>query len=253
MTASIDPESISVIHLRLGGANAINQALFTYLSAEMAAAVRAGAPAIVLTGHGRFFSAGLDLISLYEFTRDQMEVEMKAFSEGLLQLATFPKPIVAAINGHAIAGGCILGMACDYRIAAEGEYKIGLNEIQLGIPFPVVALELAKAAIPVDRHAETMFFGELFSPAEALKRSLIDELAPAEELLPLARSRAAKLGGWPASGYRQIKLDSRHSLVDRVRSRLSEQTSEFLDIWFDADTRARLGEMRASLLAKKKS
>jgi len=141
-----EADGVAVVRLQTGRANAINPA---FLEAANAALEKAtGAGAVVLTGYDRYFCAGLDLVTLSDFSRGQMLAFMGQFDRLVLRLFTWPRPVVAAINGHAIAGGCALALACDVRIMARGEFRMGLNEIELGLPLPISALEVARASIP---------------------------------------------------------------------------------------------------------
>ena len=120
--------------MRHGPANALDPALVARLGASLDEAERSGRP-LVLTGNDRFFSAGLDLAGLPE-DRDEMGAFVDAFDEFVRRLFLFPCPTVAAVNGHAVAGGAILATACDVRIGAAGSYRIGVSEVQLGVIFP---------------------------------------------------------------------------------------------------------------------
>ena len=124
---------VAVLPMRAGKANAIGSAFLDRLSAQLDAVESSQASALVLTGEGTAFSAGLDLPEVVALDRGGLERFIRRFSEVMLRVFTLPMPVVAAINGHAIAGGCVLAMQADARIAGAGDYRIGLNEVQLSL------------------------------------------------------------------------------------------------------------------------
>ena len=133
--------------MRAGKANAIGTAFLDRLSAQLDAVESSGASALVLTGEGTAFSAGLDLPEVAGLDRARLERFIRRFSEVMLRVFTLPVPVVAAINGHAIAGGCVLAMQADVRLAAAGDYRIGLNEVQIGLGLPAVVVETLRAQV----------------------------------------------------------------------------------------------------------
>src|SRR4029077_13032439 len=128
-------------------ANALNRDFFAELVAllgrlEAAADVRA----VVMTGTGRFSSAGLDLFEVFGYPPGDFTDFTARFDAGFAALFGFPKPVVAAVNGHAVAGGAVLAAAADVRLMAEGDGRVGLTEIQVGVPFPAAILEIVRSA-----------------------------------------------------------------------------------------------------------
>src|SRR5262249_7857078 len=128
---------------------------------------------VVLTGYERFFSAGLDLVALYELPRHEMDAFMAWFDAVMLRGFAFPRPVGAALGGHGLAGGAILALACDARIMGASAGRFGLNEIRLGVPFPASALEIVRQAVPAGAVEEILYLGELFEPRAALTRGLV--------------------------------------------------------------------------------
>ena len=133
---------VAVLRLAHGKVNAIDVELLEELEEELTAAERSPARALVLTGRGTSFSAGVDLFRVVEEGRFYLELFLPVLSRALGRLFTFPRPVVAAANGHAIAGGAILAFACDHRIVADGPARIGVPELQVGVPFPCLPLEI---------------------------------------------------------------------------------------------------------------
>src|SRR5262249_44723026 len=137
-------DGLAEIRLACGKANALNPRSLAALAGALAEARQSDAAGVVLTGYDGFFSAGLDLVQSYALEPAAMDAFMRGFDHVMLEVFAFPAPVVAAVNGHAVAGGCILALACDARVTVERSIAIGLNEIRLGVPFPASALEIAR-------------------------------------------------------------------------------------------------------------
>lgn len=223
--------------MRHGPANALDPALVARLRASLDEAEASGRP-LVLTGNDRFFSAGLDLAGLPE-DRGEMGAFVDAFDELVRRLFLFPCPTVAAVNGHAVAGGAILATACDVRIGATGAYRIGVSEVQLGVIFPAVAFEVLRAAIPPERTAEVLLRGRLTGPEDALANGFLHELAEPESLAVRAAERAEELGALPREAYAHTKRELRGGFADRALSQAAAKRERFLDTWFSGESKAR--------------
>ncbi len=142
---------LGILHLRASNANAMNERVLQAISAGLQEAVAADLKGLVLTGYDRFFSAGLDLLTIYEFDREQMRRFIADWEATMIRLFEFPMPVIAATNGAATAGGCILAMACDHRMMAAEGAVIGMNGIRLGITLPAAALAIVRDGIPVSQ------------------------------------------------------------------------------------------------------
>jgi enoyl-CoA hydratase len=238
-------DGVAVVRLQAGKGNAMNPA---FLEAAGAALDKTtGAGAVVLTGYERFFCAGLDLVSLYEFSRGQMSAFMGLFDRLVLRLFTWPRPMVAAINGHAIAGGCILALACDVRVMARGEFRMGLNEIELGLPLPISALEVARASIP-QAHLDTLLYGgQLYGPDEMSAKGIVDGLANSETVVSESLEVAQHLAAKPSAAFTQIKACLRRPFAERIEASIRANADRFTDAWFHQDARARIAEARRAL------
>lgn len=233
--------------MRHGPANALDPALVATLGASLDEAEASGRP-LVLTGNGRFFSAGLDLAGLPE-DRDEMGAFVDAFDELVRRLFLFPCPTVAAVNGHAVAGGAILATACDVRIGATGGYRIGVSEVQLGVIFPAAAFEVLRAAIPPERTAEVLLRGLLTGPEDAVTNGFLHELAEPEALAARAAERAEELGALPRVAYSHTKRELRAAFAERALNQSRKKRERFLDTWFSEQSRA----LRAAILAGRKN
>ena len=192
---------------------------------------------VVLAGGEKFFSIGFNLPELIEFNRKQMAGFFEAFNNLALRLFTTPIPTVCAVCGHAIAGGTILALAADFRIAAAGKKLMGLNEVKLGVPVPYLA-DLLLRQIVSDRAAnDILYAGEFLTTTDAAAIGLVDETAAAEA----AETRAvAKIGGMtklPAEALSAVKENRTAAVRQRYAARFREKNEVFLDCWFSAAAR----------------
>jgi enoyl-CoA hydratase len=206
-----------------------------------------GSEGIVLTGRGTIFSAGVDLFRLLDGGRPYLERFLPALSRAFWRLFSFPRPVVAAVNGHAIAGGCVLACGCDLRIMAEGEATIGVPELRVGVPFPGVALEILRFAAPVDRLPEWLYLGEIYRPEEALQRGFVHEIVDPPLLAERAMELAADLGR-RGEGFAITKRQLRQPSLDRIRGRTGELEDQVVEKWLHPNTRASIrGYLDATL------
>lgn len=199
---------MAVLRMEHGKANAIDLELASEL-ADRLRVLRDGrpSPALVLTGSGSIFSAGVDLFRILEEDDAYVDAFFEAFGGALVALATHPRPVVAALNGHAVAGGCILACACDRRLMAEGAGTVGVPELSVGIPFPEIALQILRAAVPARRMRDLVYGGRTLDPDDALAAGLVEELVPAERLAARAREVAGRLGAVPRETFALTKRE----------------------------------------------
>lgn len=184
--------SVAVITMDDGKANAVNDDMIDGLNAALDES--GGARAIVLAGRPGVFSGGFDL-GVVAHGGPAAEALVRRGGELLLRLHTSPVPVVVACTGHAIALGAVVLMAADYRVAADGEVGIGLNEVAIGMPLPSLALALAEQRLNAARRTEAVLLARVWTPAQALDVGFVDEVAPADEVLDRAIARARDLGG----------------------------------------------------------
>ena len=161
--------------------------------------------AVVLTGAGSAFSAGVELFRVVDDGPRYIDALLESLGALFSMLRAFPKPLVAAVNSHAVAGGCVIACACDYRIMAAGQGRIGLPELKVGVPFPAVASDIVRSVIPRRYQREVMLLGRLYDPEGAAERGLVDEIVPADDLLGRARETALDLASIPAAAYSLTK------------------------------------------------
>jgi enoyl-CoA hydratase len=221
-------ESGGIVTLRLnhGKASAIDVELFEALRDQLDAC--ADARAVVLTGSGSIFCAGVDLFRLLDGGAEYVRRFFPLLRDVIRQLFTMPLPVVAAANGHAIAGGAILVYACDLRLMSGG--RIGTPELLVGVPFPAAALEVVRFAVrDVQRF---VYSGATLPPQEALAAGMIDEVVAPDALLARAHEVAAQLAAIPRQSFRITKAQLRAPAVEAMR--LGESSdAEALAVWSD--------------------
>ena len=242
-------DEVAVLTLDRPKANAFNPELVAALSEALAGATKAKARGVVLASSTPgIFSAGWDLPFLVDRNRAEMDVFVSSYCDLVRRLFVFGPPVVAALPGHAIAGGLIFAMAADERIAAQGRGKFGLSEVILGVSVPACLMEPFRHVVGA-RHMERLAStGENVDPEAALAMGLIDALVPQEELLDRAVTRARFLGGLSGAAYTAIKLRSRAAAIARFDQ--ARDHDPFLDFWFSEDARFRIRDMVARLKSK---
>lgn len=225
-------DDVAVIELRHGRVNALDLEVV----GALAATVRELAEGpVVLTGRGGVFSAGVDLRRLVDGGAEYVARFLPALDEALLAVFEAPGPVVAAVNGHAIAGGCILAAACDLRLMSSG--TIGVPELLVGLPFPVAALEIMRHAAG-GRVDELALTGRSLDPAAALAIGLVHQIVPPESLLDEAVRQARALAQIPSLTYRLTKEQLRGEARQRIKAARREHEQRVLATWQRDDARA---------------
>lgn len=238
---------IATLTLDMGRGNAIDYPFMESLGASLDLARSEGARAVVLTGRGKVFCGGLDLVTIFDYDRAEIGRFHDAFGDTFTKVLTFPRPVVAALNGHALAGGCILAMACDVRVAAPGGFFIGLNEVAIGLSFPASAYEIARRATP-DAAAPLVFLeGKRFTPEEALQAGLIQKIAGERGVVAEAQEIAARLSAGGIEAIADAKADLVAPVLERIAGTAAAKRERFLDRWFAPEARERIGALRAQL------
>lgn len=242
LTETLD--TIVVIKLNRGVTNALNLELLHAL-AEALDQVRQdpNVHGLVLTSESeKFFSIGFDIPQLFDLARPGFEVFYQTFNRVCLNLFTLTKPTVVALRGHAVAGGCVLALCCDYRFSVEGRTLMGLNEVKLGVPVPYVADRIMHKLAGIRIARDVMESGEFFEAADSLRMGLVDRILPIEQVLEASIEKAATMGAFPRRGLAMIKRNRVETVEAEVRASLTEKERVFIDCWYDEDTRERLRE-----------
>ncbi|MBN1833691.1 MAG: enoyl-CoA hydratase/isomerase family protein [Deltaproteobacteria bacterium] len=234
-------KDMAVLTLNNGTTNSISPDLVRDLS-ETLDEIRNEVKGIVLCGGAKFFSIGLDLPLLIKCDRAEMSDFWYKFNHLILVLYTVSLPTVCVLSGHAVAGGNILALTCDYRFAGTDTKKIGLNEIKLGVPIPYLADMLLRQIIG-DRSAnEVLYSGDLMSFSEAKEIRLIDEIYSTETVMQKATEKAAKLSEFQVHAFSAIKSYRTEEIRNRYEKNGKARNEAFLDCWFSEPTQRLLKE-----------
>lgn len=216
--------------------NALSSALMRKVRDELQRA--AGRP-LLITGTGAAFSAGLDLGEVARLDGAGAREFLELLDEMVYELYTYPGPVVGLVNGHAIAGGCVIALCCDERIAPDGSRaKIGLNEVALGVSFPPRVMALTRDRVPRRHHERVLLGAELFSVGQAVELGLLDEVvtdAPAR-----ARERLQLLASRPADAYAATKRRIREPGIHVSEAETRRWFREELPTWTSESVRERL-------------
>jgi enoyl-CoA hydratase len=242
---------IAVLRLDKARGNAIDEPLVEAL-AEAAGELARDTDVrgvLLASAHPKLFCPGLDLLTLAEYDRGSMERFMSAFSVAVWALYGLPKPVVAAVSGAAVAGGCILALTADYRVLRGGA-AIGLNEVKVGVPLPWSVTRLLRASVPPQALARIALLGRNFSDHSALEAGLADELAEADGFEALCRSRLEEFVEKDARSLAATKAWLREGVLAEMMAHESERLPAWLDGWFSASTQERIRATVASLKAK---
>lgn len=212
-----DAGGIRTLKLAHGKVSAIDIELGEAIVAEMTAARDPSVRAVIITGSGSSFSAGVDLFRVINDGPEYGGRFLPVLDDLLRATLTLPKPVVAAVNGHAIAGGCILAAACDHRIMVEGTGRIGIPELAVGVPFPGLPLQIMAARLADGPLRDLVYTGRTVQVDEAKSIGLIDEKCPAGMLLDRAMEVATKMGSIPAAAFALTKQGFYTPILERTR------------------------------------
>jgi enoyl-CoA hydratase/carnithine racemase len=251
MLARIEHGPVLELALDRPPVNALDPDLIGKLRKALVQAAKGGPRAVVLSGREGVFSAGLDLPRFLELDRAGARLAWLELFGVLRALARSPIPVACAITGHAVAGGCALALFCDWRVMAEGDVRIGLSEVRVGVrmPQPIVA---AAAHVVGARQAERLCTSAALLPAaEALRIGLVDELAPGARVRQRALEWARGTLELPAAALRKTRALARRGLAAPFRKLDEEALELFLDEWFSEETQGGLRAQVARMSGKR--
>jgi len=239
-----------VVELRLarGPVNALDPSLCRDLRNALDAAVIAEAGGIVLSGGVKVFSAGLDVPYLLGLgdDREALTAAWQAFFAAARALATCPVPVAAAITGHAPAGGCVLALCCDYRVMAAGEFRIGLNETQVGLVAPEGIQRLMRRVVGPARAERLLVAGELVEAERALRIGLVDALSDPDRVVDQAIAALQPLLALPHEAMSQTRRIARADIVEALQPEHIE-LERFVEAWYSQGTQEALKTLVAKL------
>ena len=241
---------IAILKMVHGKANALDIEMLEAIVAQFKQLETSPARATVLTGQGRMFSAGVDLPRLTAGGADYVRKFLPALHRLYDTVFHHPKPVIAAINGHAIAGGCVLACCADKRIAVRDGGRIGVTELLVGVPFPTMAMEVMRFATPSQYYPDTILSGAIFPTDVALVRGLIDEIVEPEALMDYAIATAQTLAKLPPATFALTKRQLRQGLTDQMATHGARVDAEAEKIWTDAGTIAHVHDYVAKTFKK---
>lgn len=232
---------LAVIALARGKVNALDPELISELRhafGEIEA--DEGIAAVVLTGSGKFFSFGFDIPRFLDDTPEAFSGFLEEFTTLCRKIYLFPKPVVASLNGHTIAGGCMLANACDRRLMSQEHGKISLNEVTFGASVFASSVEILVSLVGARNAGEILGTGRMYRADEAVSLGLVDRAVPLDRLEQEAAEEARLLGGQDHAAWRSVKLLVRGPVAARFRDREAESIREFVELWYSPSTRRQL-------------
>jgi len=230
-----DVDGVRTLKLAHGKVSAMDIELGEALIAEFADAKDSSVRAVILTGSGSSFSAGVDLFRVLNDGPAYGRRFLPVLDNFLRAALTLPKPTIAAINGHAIAGGCILAAACDHRIMTEGNGRIGIPELAVGVPFPALPLQIMAARVADGPLRDLVFTGRTLLIDEAKTMGLIDEKCPSGMLMDRAMEVALKMAAIPAGAFALTKESFYTPILERT-NQLAATNTRVVEAWLQQHT-----------------
>lgn len=250
---TLDHGRIRELRLARPPVNALDPALCRALITTLDAAVADGVDAVVLSGAPGIFSAGLDVPHLMALGQDRQALHAGwgAFFGAARSLAALRIPVVAALTGHAPAGGCVLSLCCDYRVMARSPnpakpFMIGMNETQVGLAVPEGAQQLMRRVIGPYRAERLLVSGSMVTADEALRLGLVDTVVEVDQVVPHALEWLSTLLALPRAPMLLTRSLARADLVRALQPE-NLDLERFVEGWYDADTQAGLRALLARL------
>jgi enoyl-CoA hydratase len=241
------PGGICLLTLDKPPANAIDERLLADLDDALD---RAGSDdavrAVVLSGAGAFFSGGFDFAAPRRDDADAVEL-YRHYRDVHVRLLALPKPTLAMVNGHAIAGGLVIALACDYRLGVEGDYRVGLNEVAVGAAFPRAAFEIVRLRLPHARASDLILGAAMYPAIQAGRLGVIDDICPATTFAETAFARAARLAGFPREAYAHAKAALIAEAVARIAAETEEEALQTMAVWLAPESRNARAKQREKL------
>lgn len=235
-------DGVAMVRMNNGATNPIDMEMARELrDAVHRAADDPEVRSLVLAGaNQKFFSIGFDLPHWTGPGERDFAPFFRFYNELCLDLFSLPKPTVAALEGHAVAGGFILATCCDSRILAEGKKLMGMNEIKLGVPVPYTAERILRSLAGPRTCRLVMEEGGFYPPEQAYVMELVDQVVPLERVLPAAVAKARFLGEMPEGAFALFKRNRVHEIAADIRAHSAQSDLEFLERWIAPATRERL-------------
>jgi enoyl-CoA hydratase len=227
---------IAVLTLQHGKANALDIEFCEALAARFVELRKSDAKAVVITGQGKIFSAGVNLIKLSEGGDSYIRKFLPALHRLYHTVFYHPKPVVAAINGHAIAGGCVLACCADWRVMANDGGRMGVTELLVGVPFPALAFEIMRHATPPYFFSEAILSGATFPAEPAAHRGWVNEAVESALLMECALAAAQSLAALSPSAFAQTKKQMHAPVTERMAQSGEATDKSATEIWTAPET-----------------
>lgn len=230
------------------GPNALNPALMGALRDHLGRLADEGAPAVLLTSsHPTLFCPGWNLKLLADADREAVSAFLNDFNSLIVELFSYPGPTAAAIGGHAVAAGCLLSLCCDLRIMATGQARLGLSELNLGVPVPAGSLQMLRARLSSPALDDLVFRGEGCTAQRALELGIVHRTADAADILAMTELELGRLASRPRRAFVESKRFLFADVWERMRKGSLEEDAAFLDCWFEKETRERIAGVASRL------
>jgi enoyl-CoA hydratase len=227
---------IAVLRMTHGKANALDVEFCDALAAAFGEIGSGTARAVVVTGTGSIFSAGVDLVRISSEGEAYVRRFLPALHRMLDAAFNLPKPVVAAVNGHAMAGGCVIACCADVRIAVRGQGRIGITEMLVGVPFPALPFEVMRYAANPQFLPDMTLTGATYPGDEARVRGLVDEVVEPGELMDRATAEASRLAALPAATFAATKAQLRQRVADHMAQHGARIDARVEEIWTSPET-----------------
>jgi enoyl-CoA hydratase len=228
-------DGVVLVEVSRPPANALDPVLLDEAEAVLRELTEERPRAVVLAGSGGFFSAGVDLKVVPALPPDGQSDMVRRLNRVFAGWYGFPRPVVCAVTGHAIAGGMIMALCADHRVAADTG-QLGLTEVRVGFPYPIAAIEIARAELPAPTFRTWVLSGRLVGPREALTAGAVDEVVAADDVVPRALEVARELGALPEAGFSQVKDQARGAVLARLHEAIDADADPLLAGWLGSET-----------------
>lgn len=238
----VKKDNYAIVQLSRGKVNAVNLEMVNELAKTFQSLKDDDdIKGVIITGQPHFFTAGLDVIELYNYDEGTIKNMFIEFGELYFQMAKFPKPLIAAITGHAPAAGTVLSIPCDYRVMADGEkYTIGLHEIKVNIGLSEDVINGYAFWLGEGLAARYLLKGKLMNAQEAHAVGFVDEVCPLENVLEKAEQQMLQYLKAEPQIFQSIKLKTRKYWLESFNKNREEELNESLEIWWKPEVRAKM-------------
>lgn len=245
-------ENYAILQLNRGKVNAINHEMVKEIRSVVAdVAASDEVEGLILTGTPHFFTAGLDVIELYSYDKDKITEFFADFGGMFIDMVQFEKPLIAALTGYSPAGGCVMAVACDYRVMAKGEkYTIGLNEVAVNVQISKNLTDAYAFWIGTAKAHKYILDGKLFKVDEALNVGLIDEAVELEDVLSAAEKQMKKYLSFHQGIFKNSKKHLRQNWLDQLETDPEKSLKQASEMWWQPEIRSRMKAFVESLQKK---